>query len=89
MSDQARSNELIQKGLAEIEAIKAEVEKALKNASEEAREGWKRLQPHLQRAEQLAAEKAAGVAQNVGESAGEMIEDVRGKLEEFRKRMRR
>jgi ElaB/YqjD/DUF883 family membrane-anchored ribosome-binding protein len=89
MADQSQNNDLIQKGLAELEALKVEVEKAVKTASEEAREGWKKLQPHLQRAEQLAAEKASGVAQNVGESAGEMIEDVRAKLEDLRKRMRR
>lgn len=88
MSDASQSNELIQKGLAELHALKAEVEKAVKTAGEEAREGWKKLQPHLQRAEQLAAEKASGVAQNVGESAGEMIDEVRGKLEELRKRIR-
>ena len=88
MTDPRENNDLIQKGLAELEALKTEVEKAVKTAGEEAREGWKRLQPHLQRAEKLAAEKASGVAQNVGESAGEMIEDVRGKLEELRKRIR-
>ncbi len=88
MSD-SQSNDLIQKGLAELKALEAEVEKAVKTASDEAREGWKRLQPHIARAEKLAAEKVSGVAQNVGESAGEMIEEVRGKLEELRKRIRK
>lgn len=88
MSDQPQSNDLIHKGLAELEALKTEVEKAVKNAGEEAREGWKKLQPHLQRAEQLATEKASGVAHDVGLTAGEMIEEVRGKLEDLRKRIR-
>jgi ElaB/YqjD/DUF883 family membrane-anchored ribosome-binding protein len=88
MSD-PHNNDLIKRGLAELKALEAEVAQAVKTASEEAREGWKKLQPHIERAEKLAAEKASGVAQEVGESAGEMIEEVRGKLEELRKRIRK
>lgn len=83
------SDDVLHKGLAELRAMRDEIEKAVKNASEDAREGWKKLQPHLERAEKLAADKASGVAQEVGESAGVMIEDLRGKLDELRKRIRK
>ena len=56
---------------------------AVKGASDEAKEGWKKLQPRLKEAEKLASEKASGLAQEVGESAGEFIVDVKGKLEEL------
>ena len=81
-------DELINKGLGELRALRAELEKAVKTASEEAKEGWTKLQPHLQQAEKLATEKASHLAQEVGESAGEMILDVRGRLEKLRDRIR-
>ena len=80
-------NELINKGLSELRTLRAELEKAVKTASEEAKAGWTKLQPHIQQAEKLAAEKASHLAQEVGESAGEMIVDVRGRLEKLRERI--
>jgi ElaB/YqjD/DUF883 family membrane-anchored ribosome-binding protein len=81
-------NELINKGLSELRVLRAELEKAVKTASEEAKEGWTKLQPHLQQAEKLATEKASHLAQEVGESAGEILVDVRGRLEKLRERIR-
>ncbi|KIG13648.1 hypothetical protein DB30_07856 [Enhygromyxa salina] len=81
-------NELINKGLTELKALGAELEKAVKSASEEAKEGWIKLQPHIQQAEKLASEKASTIAQEVGESAGEVITDVRDRLEKLRDRIR-
>ena len=81
-------NELINKGLEELKSLGGEIEKAVKGASDEAKEGWKKLQPRLKEAEKLASEKASGLAQEVGESAGEFIVDVKGKLEELRTRIR-
>lgn len=80
-------NELINKGLTELRALKAELEKAVKTASEEAKEGWTKLQPHIQQAEKRASEKASHIAQEVGESAGEAIADVRSRLEKLRDRI--
>ena len=88
MAHKLLNDELIRKGLTELQALRTEVETAVKSAGEDAREGWKRLQPHLERIEGLASEKASGVAQEVGESAGELIEEVRGKLEALHKRIR-
>lgn len=73
----AKRDEFIQKGLTELEALRGQVGQAVEQASVEAREGWKKLQPHLERAEQLAMEKAAGVAQELGSSANAMIDDLR------------
>jgi len=86
MSEQDK--DLISKGLDELKALGTELEKAVKHASEEAKEGWKKLQPHLQQAEKLAADKASELATEVGESAGEFIVDVRGRLEKLRERIR-
>ena len=80
--------DLISKGLGELRTLGAELEKAVKNASEEAKEGWKKLQPHLQQVEKMAASKASDIAHEVGESAGEFIVDVRGRLEKLRERIR-
>ncbi len=82
-------NDLFKKGLDELKTLRAEIEKGLKTAGEEARESWQKLQPHLQQAEKVASAKASEVAQEVGESAGAMIEDLRGKLEDLRKRVRK
>ncbi|NVB38393.1 hypothetical protein G6O69_11175 [Pseudenhygromyxa sp. WMMC2535] len=81
-------NELINKGLTELRALGAEIEKVVKTASDEAKEGWQKLQPHLQQAEKMAATKANEIAQEVGESTGEFISDVRGRLEALRARIR-
>ncbi len=83
-----QDQDLISKGLAELKSLGAELEKTVKHASEEAKEGWKKLQPHLQEAEKLATDKASDFAQGVGESAGEFIVDVRGRLEKLRDRIR-
>lgn len=80
--------DLISKGLGELRALGAELEKAVRSASDEAKEGWKKLQPHLQQAEKMAASKASDIAHEVGESAGEFIVDVRGRLEKLRERIR-
>jgi ElaB/YqjD/DUF883 family membrane-anchored ribosome-binding protein len=80
-------NELINKGLSELRALKAELEKAVKTASAEAKEGWTKLQPHIQQAEKRASETASHIAQEVGESAGEVILEVRGRLEKLRERI--
>lgn len=81
-------NDLIHKGLSELKALGAELEKAVKDASDEAKDGWKKIQPHLSQAEKMASSKASELAQEVGESAGEFITDVRGRLEDLRKRIR-
>jgi hypothetical protein len=86
--EQDQNEDLIKKGLGELQALGAELERAVKNASEEAKEGWKRLQPHLQEAERIAANKASDIAHEVGQSAGEFIVDVRGRLERLRDRIR-
>lgn len=91
MTDKDKEQEdqdLISKGLGELRVLGAEIEKAVRSASEEAREGWKKLQPHLQEVEKLAASKASDIAQEVGETAGELIVDVRGRLEKLRERIR-
>lgn len=81
-------NELINKGLEELKALRAELETAVKNASDEAKDGWKKLQPHLQQAEKVASDKASDIALELGESAGELIVDVRSQLEKLRERIR-
>jgi ElaB/YqjD/DUF883 family membrane-anchored ribosome-binding protein len=88
MTENDQDRDLISKGLGELRALGAELEKAVKTASEEAREGWKKLQPHLQEAEKLAASKASDIAHEVGQSAGEVIVDLRGRLERLRDRIR-
>jgi ElaB/YqjD/DUF883 family membrane-anchored ribosome-binding protein len=88
MTEKDDDQDLIRKGLRELEALGTELEKAVKNASAEAKEGWKKLQPHLQQVEKLAASKASDIAHEVGESAGELIVDVRGRLEKLRERIR-
>lgn len=75
--DRGMANEVIQKGLAELRALRGEVGQAVEQASVDAREGWKKLQPHLERAEQLAVEKAGGVVQELGSSASAMLGDLR------------
>lgn len=81
-------NDLIKKGLEELGALRTELEQAVKTASEEAKEGWKKLRPRLEEAEKLATEKAGALAQDLGESANTMITDVRGQLEKLRDRIR-
>lgn len=88
MTEAKDDQDLISKGLGELRALGAELESAVKNASEEAREGWRKLQPHLQQVEKLAANKASDLAHEVGESAGEFIVDVRSRLEKLRERIR-
>jgi ElaB/YqjD/DUF883 family membrane-anchored ribosome-binding protein len=87
-TDRDTDRDLISKGLAELKSLGVELEKAVKHASEEAKDGWKKLQPHIQEAEKRAAAKASDLAQEVGESAGEFIVDVRGRLEKLRERIR-
>jgi len=81
-------NELINRGLSELRALGAELEKAVRTASDEVKEGWEKLQPHIEKAEQFASDKASEVAQDVGESAGEVIVDVQARLEKLRQRIR-
>lgn len=88
MTDDQKDQDLISKGLGELRTLGVELEKAVKHASEEAKDGWKKLQPHLQEAEKLASSKASDIALEVGESAGEFITDVRGRLEKLRDRIR-
>lgn len=88
MADQ-NQQDLIDKGLGELRSLGVELEKAVRGASEEAKEGWKKLQPHLQEAEKLASARASDLAQEVGEQAGVFITDVRGRLERLRDRIRK
>jgi ElaB/YqjD/DUF883 family membrane-anchored ribosome-binding protein len=81
-------NDLIKKGLEELGALRTELEQAVKTASDEAKDGWKKLRPRLEEAEKLASEKASTIAQDLGESANTMITDVRGQLEKLRDRIR-
>ena len=81
------TNDLINRGLTELRALGTELEKAVQTASDEAKEGWRKLQPHIQKAEEMAAAKANEVAHEVNESAGEVIADIQGKLERLRQRI--
>jgi ElaB/YqjD/DUF883 family membrane-anchored ribosome-binding protein len=83
------ANDLISKGLEELEVLKNELERTVKTASEEAKEGWKKLRPRLEEAEKIAAEKGRHLAHDLGESASAMIVDVRGQLEKLRDRIRK
>lgn len=78
--DPEMANEVIRKGLDELRALRGEVGQAVEQATGEAREGWKKLQPHLERAEQLAIEKAGGVAEELAGSANAMLADLRKRL---------
>ena len=49
------TNDLINRGLTELRALGTELEKAVQTASDEAKEGWRKLQPHIQKAEEVAA----------------------------------
>ena len=80
-------NDIINRGLSELRALGSELEKAVRTASEEAKEGWRKLQPHIEKAEQIASEKASEVANEVGESAGQAINDLRDQLEKLRDRI--
>jgi ElaB/YqjD/DUF883 family membrane-anchored ribosome-binding protein len=82
-------NDLISKGLEELGVLRAELERTVKTASEEAKEGWKKLRPRLEEAEKLASEKASVLAHDLEQSAGAMIVDVRGQLEKLRDRIRK
>lgn len=79
--------EFLKKGLDELKSLRDELEQAIKGASDEAREGWKRLQPRLKQAEQTASDKASDLARDLNTSAGEFITDVRGKLQQLRDRI--
>lgn len=81
-------NDLIKKGLEELGVLRTELEQAVKTASDDAKEGWKKLRPRLEEAEKLASEKASVLAHDLSESAGAMITDVRGQLEKLRDRIR-
>lgn len=82
------ANEFWNRGLGELRALRSELEQVIETASVEAKEGWKKLQPHLQEAEKLAAERASGIAEEVGKSAGELLVDVQAQLEKLRERVR-
>jgi ElaB/YqjD/DUF883 family membrane-anchored ribosome-binding protein len=82
-------NDLISKGLKELEVLRTELEQTVKTASEEAKEGWKKLRPRLEEAEKIAAEKASHLAHDLGETASAVIVDVRGQLEKLRDRIRK
>ena len=83
------ANDLISKGLEELKVLRTELEATVKTASEEAKEGWKKLRPRLEEAEKIASEKAGVLAHDLSESAGAMIVDVRGQLEKLRDRIRK
>ena len=59
------NNDLINKGLGELKALGEEIEKAVKTASDEAKEGWKKLQPTLAEAEKRASDKASDLGRRV------------------------
>jgi F0F1-type ATP synthase membrane subunit b/b' len=82
-------NDLISKGLEELEALRTELEQTVKTASEEAKEGWKKLRPRLEEAEKVASEKASVLAADLEQTAGAMIVEVRGQLEKLRDRIRK
>jgi ElaB/YqjD/DUF883 family membrane-anchored ribosome-binding protein len=93
-------NDLISKGLKELEVLRTELEQTVKTASEGAKEGWqklrprleeaeKKLRPRLEEAEKRAAERASHLAHDLGESADAMITDLRGQLEKLRDRIRK
>src|SRR5690606_20111420 len=59
MTTDKDKDDFLHKGLGELKALRTELEKAVKTASEDAKEGWKKIQPHLQEAEKLASTKAS------------------------------
>ncbi|EDM80095.1 hypothetical protein PPSIR1_35632 [Plesiocystis pacifica SIR-1] len=83
------TKELLDKGLEDLRTLGAEVGKAARDAGAEARENWKKLQPHIEKAEKVASARATEIAHGVGESAGELIADARTRLEALRERIRK
>ena len=77
-------NDLLKKGLEELGKLGDEVEKVVKDAAVDVQEGWKKVQPHVEKAEKAAVKKGGELARELGETANTLYNDVRHKIDDLR-----
>jgi hypothetical protein len=77
----------IQRGLDELKTIGRELGGRLKDAGEDVREAWQKLQPRIAQADELATEKTDEMTDEVKHATAAVIDDVKQQLQKLRRKL--
>lgn len=82
-----RHDDTLTRSLDELKAIGRELGGRIKDASEDVKEAWEKLQPRIARADQIATEKTEEMGGEVQEAAASVIDDLKGQLQRLRNKI--
>lgn len=86
MTDQSKDDP-VQRGLDEIKAIGREIGGRLKDAGDDVKEAWEKLQPRIAKADEVVTEKTDELGSEVQTAATQVIDDLKSQLQKLRDRI--
>jgi F0F1-type ATP synthase membrane subunit b/b' len=88
MSDgQTQSEDPIQRGLDELKTIGRELGGRLKDASEDVKQAWEKLQPRIAKADEAATQKTDEMTTEVKHATAAVIDDIKAQLQKLRRKL--
>jgi hypothetical protein len=77
----------LHRSLDELKAIGRELGDRLQGAREDVKEAWRKLQPHIAKADQLATEKTEEMTSEVRQATTAVIDDLKVQLQKLRAKL--
>ena len=87
MTEPTKHDDPVQRGLDELKSIGREIGGRLKDASEDVKEAWHKLQPRIAKADQVVTEKTDELGDEVQSAATAVIDDLKGQLQKLRDKL--
>jgi hypothetical protein len=88
MSDgPTQSDDPIKRGLEELKTIGRELGSRIKDAGEDVKEAWEKLQPRIARADETATQKTEEMTSEVKHATAAVIDDIKEQLQKLRRKL--
>lgn len=87
MSEQTNSEDPVQRGLDELKSIGKEIGGRLKDAGEDVKDAWQKLQPRIAKADEFTTKKTDELTGEVQVAATAVIDDLKDQLQKLKEKL--
>ena len=87
MTRESKNDDPVRRGLAELKSIGRDIGGRLKDAGDDVKEAWDKLQPHLAKADEIVTAKTGEIGDEVSTAATAVIDDLKSQLKSLRNKL--
>lgn len=87
MTEPTNTDDPVQRGLDELKSIGKEIGSRLKDAGEDVKEAWQKLQPRIAKADEFTTRKTDELTEEVQTATTAVIDDLKNQLEKLRAKL--